>query len=87
MELLQEEMCCILSFLMWQAEWWEKQSRFKPDADAEVADGLSAYGLRQAALRRSLHERCQFAWRNVPEFLNVYNVSLDSEECNVMSEP
>lgn len=71
MELLQEEMRRILVFLVWQAEWWEKQCRIKVCTDTGIADGVSAYAMRQAALRQSLHNRFQFAWRNVAELVNI----------------
>ena len=81
MELLQEEMRHILAFLMWQVEWWEKQCRIKVSTDTAIADGVSAYAMRQATLRRSLHERFQCAWRNVAEFVNM-----DCAESAIMPE-
>ena len=78
-ELLQEEMRRILAFLMWQANWWENQSRSEPGTEVEAAEGLIAYALRQADLRRRLHDRFEFAWRNVAEFVKIGDRCLASE--------
>ena len=76
-ELLQEEMHCILAFLTWQGQWRETQcNRVEPDVPAEAADGLRAYAQHQAAVRHTLYCCFQFAWRHVEDFIKMADVSL-----------
>lgn len=47
---LSEEMRRVLRYLEWRSWWWQHRQMQWEGLDAEVADGLRAYALRQAAI-------------------------------------
>ncbi|KAG2136089.1 uncharacterized protein EDB93DRAFT_1242432 [Suillus bovinus] len=53
-ELLQEEMRCVVSFLSWHAGWWEEQASQRMVLAAPEQEGVCGYARRQAALRRAM---------------------------------
>ncbi|KAG2138229.1 hypothetical protein BD769DRAFT_1626642 [Suillus cothurnatus] len=53
-KLLQEEMRCILAFLMWEAARWDERQDSVIPTSLEHQDGCVAYAKRQAFLRREL---------------------------------
>ncbi|EIW74480.1 hypothetical protein CONPUDRAFT_67415, partial [Coniophora puteana RWD-64-598 SS2] len=62
-ELLQEEMGRVLRFLEWHASWWEERvNEASTGANDAAEEGMIAYGLRQAALRRSIAARFSALW-------------------------
>ncbi|KAG5650356.1 hypothetical protein H0H81_012537, partial [Sphagnurus paluster] len=62
LELLEEEMCRILVFLSWQADWWDRRVARRPDMDAATQEGLSSYTRRQASIQRTLHHQFEELW-------------------------
>ncbi|KAJ7493739.1 hypothetical protein FB451DRAFT_1387889 [Mycena latifolia] len=61
--LLREEMRRVLRYLVWKARWWDSQRRAWGDQiPAELAAGLDAYAVRQAALHRGIATRFKVAW-------------------------
>ncbi|KAG2358779.1 hypothetical protein BDR07DRAFT_1452576 [Suillus spraguei] len=55
-DLLQEEMCWVLQFFNWQANWWEGQGAAARD------EGLCAYASQQANIRHRLAARFHSIW-------------------------
>jgi hypothetical protein len=53
-ELLQEEMCRVLQFFDWQANWWEEQGRLQICQTAAHNEGLHAYAAQQAYMPTQL---------------------------------
>ncbi|KAG2153817.1 hypothetical protein DEU56DRAFT_868442 [Suillus clintonianus] len=53
-ELLREEMRRVLKFFAWQAAWWEDQGKRRVGECAAHAEGVYAYAVRQANLRRRM---------------------------------
>jgi hypothetical protein len=68
-ELLQEEMRRVLTFMDWQANWWLAQgTRWQSVADDQV-EGLLAYASHQAAIRTALQSHFRQMWRHVPTYI------------------
>ncbi|KAF7318154.1 CxC2 domain-containing protein [Mycena chlorophos] len=54
-ELTREEMKRVLRSLRWaEGEWQQRADRVRDDVEAEVAEGLRAYALRQVAIHRRI---------------------------------
>ncbi|KAG2099572.1 uncharacterized protein F5147DRAFT_747267 [Suillus discolor] len=70
-ELLQEEMQRILSFLRWEAGGWDKRREDAIPANAEHKDGCVAYAKRQADLRRNLTSSFEARWAETLALVNV----------------
>ncbi|KAG1877410.1 hypothetical protein F4604DRAFT_1880388 [Suillus subluteus] len=58
-ELLQEEMRRVASFLSWHAGWWEEQANRRTVLAAPEQEGIEGYAKRQATLRRAMRDRFQ----------------------------
>lgn len=71
-ELLQEEMRRVMQFFSWQAEWWERQTSRLSDLDAEQSEGITAYALRQASIRRSMYDHCIALWSESSMLLTTW---------------
>lgn len=56
-ELLQEEMCRVLQFLKWQADWWDSRRD-----TVSYSEGLCAYAARQANIRRCMADHFRHLW-------------------------
>ena len=56
--LLDEEMCRVLDFCKWKADWWTKQVLLRRVLDAPLTEGLHAYTAEQADMER----RISFSW-------------------------
>lgn len=52
----------VLRFLHWRANWWTERDTFWDELDPDVADGLRAYALRQAASCISIAEHFSTKW-------------------------
>ena len=50
--LLDEEMCRVLDFCKWKADWWTKQVLLRRVLDAPLIEGLHAYTAEQADMER-----------------------------------
>ncbi|KAJ7020702.1 hypothetical protein C8F04DRAFT_884544, partial [Mycena alexandri] len=61
-DLLREEMKCVLRFLCWRAVWWESQRGSRTEVSRELASGLQAYAARQAAMHRDIARKFKTAW-------------------------
>ncbi|KAF8430758.1 hypothetical protein L210DRAFT_3614605 [Boletus edulis BED1] len=64
---LLEKICRILTFLEWEAEWWDQRAvlrRFKKSEDMEA---FTAYAKRQAAIRRKLNTSFAANWVHVED--------------------
>lgn len=60
--LLREEMRRVLRFLQWRSEWWRLRVTAWEGLDPLVAEGLRAYGFRQAALHDQIAAVFQGHW-------------------------
>jgi hypothetical protein len=62
-ELLQEEMRRVSSFLRWHAGWWDEKGRDRETLSTTADnEGLVAYACRQAQLRHDLADRFDTMW-------------------------
>ncbi|KAJ7469422.1 hypothetical protein FB451DRAFT_1476206 [Mycena latifolia] len=61
-DLLEEEMCRVLQFLTWQADWWEAQVGRRELPDGPQLEGETAYALRQGRLKRKLGAKFTEMW-------------------------
>ncbi|KZP30377.1 hypothetical protein FIBSPDRAFT_884281 [Athelia psychrophila] len=59
---LLTEMCHILCFLTWHADWWMDRDTDWDGVHPDIADGLRAYTLRQAASCCSITEHFSRKW-------------------------
>ncbi|KZP18442.1 hypothetical protein FIBSPDRAFT_893441 [Athelia psychrophila] len=71
---LVEEMCRILSYFEWKANWWRRQHDRHTDASPDVMRGLNAYADKQAALVTALGH--SFAQKWYPFHLK-HNISVE----------
>ena len=69
-QLLGEEMRRILAFHKWQESWWQKQIGHITDATDSEQEGLTAYALRQANIRRMMHDICVLTWHEISSLLS-----------------
>ncbi|KAG1812885.1 uncharacterized protein BJ212DRAFT_1232236, partial [Suillus subaureus] len=49
-ELLHEEMRCVLRFFEWQANWWVEQGHWHTEMDIECLEGICTYATKQAGI-------------------------------------
>ncbi|KAG1793052.1 uncharacterized protein HD556DRAFT_1215633, partial [Suillus plorans] len=61
-ELLHEEMRCVLKFFEWQANWWVEQGDRRTEVDVECVEGIRAYATKQASIRRAFIDHFQTLW-------------------------
>ena len=52
--LVSEEMCHVLYFFQWKAEWWASQSALRTDAPIRVRRGIKAYAAKQVAISHAM---------------------------------
>ncbi|KAJ7106182.1 hypothetical protein C8R44DRAFT_886074 [Mycena epipterygia] len=57
-DLLEEEMRCIVAFMSWHADWWEEQIAQRGLAEGPQLEGKTVYAMRQATLQRDLADTC-----------------------------
>lgn len=67
-QLLQEEMCCIVAFLDWQAGWWDMQGPRRAFNSLQAGEGALAYAQRQANLRRQMVIHIKSVWAANPSW-------------------
>src|ERR1700722_10654592 len=78
--LLREEMRRVLTFLEWQATWWVELGERHNHVDGPHAEGLCAYGHRQASIRKAIQTSFERKWGGVlGEEMNTENVMLGPE--------
>ncbi|KAJ7450436.1 hypothetical protein FB451DRAFT_1566624 [Mycena latifolia] len=63
--LLREEMRRVLRYLTWQSGWWRERAALRTELSAELAAGVRAYALKQAAWHQRLGGFFRTKW-NVP---------------------
>lgn len=59
--LVVEEMCRVISFLEWKAEWWISQGSRRCDT-ASLQRGLLAYAMKQASISRRMAQSFASTW-------------------------
>ncbi|KAG6810243.1 hypothetical protein H0H87_011248, partial [Tephrocybe sp. NHM501043] len=85
-DLLQEEMRRVLSFLAWQADFWRKKAETSSHLyNGPRAGGLAAYAHRQAALRSNLAARFSDMWRPLPHLINEAHASIANARASLPS--
>lgn len=61
--LLVEEMRRVIQYLDTKANWWRGESQRRPNVRPDIAQGLAAYGHRQAQLMEDLAKSFASQWR------------------------
>ncbi|KAJ7760754.1 hypothetical protein DFH07DRAFT_957587 [Mycena maculata] len=61
-EMVREEMRRVLRILRWTQEEWRQRAELRTDVDAELAAGMKAYVLRQAAVHQRIAEGFYTGW-------------------------
>jgi hypothetical protein len=61
-DLLVEEMRRTLAWLEWKADWWTSQSTRRGDVDPYLANGLTAYAHKQAAILQQQAVKFAASW-------------------------
>lgn len=79
MTLLLEEMRRVIQYLTWHENWWTDKAEQGWEMDLVVLEGLSAYALRQAGLRKSIRNHFEQLWRDVPTWVSMEKVSSQEE--------
>ncbi|KAJ7723031.1 hypothetical protein B0H14DRAFT_2642015 [Mycena olivaceomarginata] len=65
--LLEEEMRCMLQFLQWRADWWTSLVGFQAEKQEALAlwQGHAAYVRKQAGYMQGLRDHFEHQWRDV----------------------
>jgi len=66
-ELVQEEMWHVLTFLEWKAVWWTEEGNRDLRVRPDIADGVRAYAAKQAYINRALACSFKMRWESAPE--------------------
>ncbi|KAF7362033.1 CxC2 domain-containing protein [Mycena venus] len=59
---LEEEMRRVLEFCYWKARWWDERHEACTGVSAELAEGLRAYAMEQAARKRAWAAKWELKW-------------------------
>ncbi|KAJ7036483.1 hypothetical protein C8F04DRAFT_1210089 [Mycena alexandri] len=78
-ELLKEEMRRVPVALRWKAQWWRDRMDVE-EFTGEHAEGVRAYGARQAALMDSIAEHFEGMWVGLHDLEVVEGAVIDAEE-------
>jgi hypothetical protein len=78
-QLLYEEMRCVLTLLEWQASWWFGQAGKESWVSPTHAEGLQAYGHRQASVQQALLASFKVKWCQVNECISAGKGMSDAE--------
>lgn len=69
-QLIQEEMNRVLQYFTWQVNFWVAKAIPRSiETTEDHQEGLSAYALRQAEIRRRLHDHFSDLWQGIPDFV------------------
>ncbi|KAG0696318.1 hypothetical protein DFH29DRAFT_984642 [Suillus ampliporus] len=68
-DLLQEEMRCVLAYFDWQGRWWDERAVARVDFAVQENEALIAYTSWQANIRCSMQAHCLSLWSVVPGLL------------------
>ena len=63
MQLVSEEMRCVLAFLEWKAGWWDMQQKVQLNVCGDILEGAHAYAAKQAHVNRALATSFEVRWR------------------------
>jgi len=64
-QLVAEEMQCVLAFLEWKAHWWDRQGEAQLNVSHDILEGARAYAAKQAHVNRALAASFGVRWRVV----------------------
>lgn len=85
--LVQEEMCHVIAWFKWKAEWWEAQEPLQKDGNIKVLMGVRAYAHKQASILCKMARRCAQEWLPMlcklgiePEWGSCYLMANEGEE-------
>jgi hypothetical protein len=65
--LLNKEMCRMLKFCEWKADWWVRQVPLRKDVTKPLAEGLKAYTAEQADMEWWIHKAWLIKWCHAQE--------------------
>lgn len=69
-ELVQDEMRCVLAFFEWHTGWWDERTTSRIDDGTMEHKGAVVHALRQAVICWSMRNDCLFLWDVVPSLLS-----------------
>ena len=84
-ELLQEEMRRTKEYFAWHARWWERHAA-PCDQRPDFMEGVRAYALRQASIRRRMRDWCANAWRYVSAWVCLGQAISDDGQADTASD-
>jgi hypothetical protein len=61
-QLLCEEMCQVIAYFDWKAQWWTIQGPRRADAQHYVSEGAIAYAAKQANMFKSMEKSFAADW-------------------------
>ncbi|KAF8190198.1 hypothetical protein K438DRAFT_1971075 [Mycena galopus ATCC 62051] len=64
-DLLEEEMRCILEFLRWRSDWWQRRENSRGLTEGPQLEGETAYATRQAAVQATLAREFMEEWKGL----------------------
>ena len=62
-QLVTEEMRCVLAFLEWKASWWDRQGEAQLNISHDILEGVHAYAAKQAHVNRALAASFEARWK------------------------
>ncbi|KAF7368255.1 CxC2 domain-containing protein [Mycena venus] len=85
-QLLREEMRCVLRYLRWQVQQWElRRAACVGEVIPKVRAGLEAYAARQAALYRDIAQRFKSDWDALAKTVLQNAVLQDEAMADIMA--
>ncbi|KII87542.1 hypothetical protein PLICRDRAFT_177283 [Plicaturopsis crispa FD-325 SS-3] len=64
--LLNEEMCCVIAFCRWKADWWAVQGKHREHTTTpELYEGIQAYASEHASMERRMVSTLEAKWKSV----------------------
>jgi len=61
-QLVTEEMRCVLAFLDWKVGWWDRQGEAQLNLSHDVLEGAHAYAAKQAHVNQALAASFKVCW-------------------------
>ncbi|KAF8449520.1 hypothetical protein L210DRAFT_3641113 [Boletus edulis BED1] len=83
--LLVEEQRRVLEFLRWQESWWLIKEAEVDTSDLSLKEGLSAYALRQAALKHDLRIHFTRMWQDTQRYIELGDIANDAQSLGGMT--
>jgi hypothetical protein len=78
--LVSEEMCHVLYFFQWKAEWWANRSALSTDAPIHVQQGIKAYAVKQVAISHVITTSFAAQWYPI---LKKSQIPIDWPSCYI----